>query len=168
MPAQDINSVQELLEYIMNELQSRRTRLEEIIAGGETPSEEDLTIGGPDRDNPLSQIWATIIGRIEDVPPEIANDDARLTGYLNRLVFEEIGRIGQEIEDAGGWAQWVEDNYPDPEEDEDEDDTEDEGTDSIADLIRQAAEDAREREGEIPEDHGCCRTGDCGRGQCAE
>ena len=88
-----IDSVEDLIRYFRGLI----PRWQEIINAG-TPSEEELTIGGPDRDSPFAQIYATIIGRISDIPPEIAGDDNRLTSALNRIIFEErkITRIFNE------------------------------------------------------------------------
>ena len=141
-----IDSVEDLIRYF----RALVPRWQEIISGG-TPSEEELTIDGPDRDSPFAQIYATIIGRISDIPPEIAGDDNRLTSALNRIIFEEIGRIGQEIEDAGGWAEWVEANYPDPEEEE-EDQEEEEDPENSDDAYRAVLEEIREAQGGLSEE----------------
>ena len=110
---QTIDSLQYLVAYFLSQI----GRLEEIMAGG-TPSEEDLTIGGADRDSPMAQIWASIIGRANDIPPEIASDDMRLQGALRRLILEELTRIGQEIEEAGGWDALEQNGFYDEEEEE--------------------------------------------------
>lgn len=96
-----IRSAEEFLRY----LRSQVDRFAEIMQGG-TPSEEELVIGGVDRDSPLAQIYASIIGRANDVPPELLQDDAR----LNNLILNEIAAIGRAIQGAGGWEAWAEAN----------------------------------------------------------
>lgn len=96
-----IRSAEEFLRYLISQVD----RFSEIMAG-DTPSEQELVIGGVDRDSPLAQIYATIIGRANDVPPEILQDEAR----LNNLILNEIAAIGRAIQGAGGWEAWAEAN----------------------------------------------------------
>jgi hypothetical protein len=96
-----IKSAEEFLRYLISQVD----RFAEIMQGG-TPGEEDLVIGGVDRDSPLAQIYASIIGRANDVPPELLQDDAR----LNNLILNEIAAIGRAIQGAGGWEAWAEAN----------------------------------------------------------
>ena len=88
-----------LLEYLRS---VGREDLSDIMAGG-TPGEYDLTIDGPDRDSPLAQIYASIIGRAEGVDPAVLDDEAGRTGFINT----GIGEVAQQIENAGGWDQWL-------------------------------------------------------------
>ena len=61
---QDARTFQEFTGALLESI----PKLQELLAG-RTPGDEDLTIGGADRDSPMAQIWASIIGRANDIPP---------------------------------------------------------------------------------------------------
>ena len=98
-----ISSVQELVRYFLTEI----PRIQEIISGG-TPSDDELVIGGADRDSAFAQIWASIIGRANDIPPEIMSDVSRSEAAIRQLLLEEITRVNQEVNEAGSWDAWAE------------------------------------------------------------
>jgi len=72
------------------------------IMGGGTPGENDLVIDGPDRDSPLAQIYASIIGRAEGVDPVVLQDE-----QMRVLNNSGIGAVAEQIAAAGGWDQWL-------------------------------------------------------------
>ena len=89
------------LEYLRSQGVSD---LSEIMSAG-TPGEYDLTaLEGIDRDSPLAQIYASIIGRAEDVDPRILADEQG----RNTFIETGIGEVAQQIADAGGFNEWLE------------------------------------------------------------
>jgi hypothetical protein len=88
-----------LLEYL------RSVGVEDLsdIMGGGTPGEYDLTIDGPNRDSPLAQIYASIIGPAEGVDPSVLADEQGRTGFINT----GMGEVAQQIADAGGYENWL-------------------------------------------------------------
>lgn len=86
------------LEYLRSQGVSD---ISEIINGG-TPGENDLVIGGPDRDSPLAQIYASIIGRAEGVDPAVLQDE-----QMRVLNNSGLGAVAEQIAAAGGYENWL-------------------------------------------------------------
>ena len=86
------------LEYLRSQGVSD---ISEIMGGG-TPGENDLVIDGPDRDSPLAQIYASIIGRAEGVDPAVLTDE-----QMRVLNNSGIGVIAEQIDAAGGYDEWL-------------------------------------------------------------
>ena len=90
-------------------LKKEADRVFQAIANG-TLGEEDFSVdseGNPiDRDSPLAQIYQTIIGRANDIPPEILQDATKAEAAFQRIFFGEVARIQGEINNAGGFEQW--------------------------------------------------------------
>ena len=77
------------------------TDISEIMGGG-TPGENDLVIDGADRDSPLAQIYASIIGRAEGVDPAVLQDE-----QMRVLNNSGIGAVAEQIAAAGGYDNWL-------------------------------------------------------------
>lgn len=93
-------NIEKFLEYLRS---AGVGEISEIMSGG-TPGVYDLTIDGADRDNPLAQVYASIIGRAEDVSPDVLADERGLTRFINT----EIGQIADQIAQAGSYEAWLE------------------------------------------------------------
>ena len=65
--------------------------------GAELPEFNDM------QEDTFQMILDSILGRAEDIPPEIREDPERVQQYLN----EQLGIIGRQIADAGGYEQWL-------------------------------------------------------------
>ena len=87
------------LEYLRSQGVSD---LSEIMSAG-TPGEYDLTIDGADRDSPLAQVYASIIGRAEDVDPTVLADERGRTDFINA----NLGEVLRELEQAENYEAWL-------------------------------------------------------------
>jgi hypothetical protein len=107
------------LEYLRSQGVSD---LSEIMSAG-TPGEYDLTIDGADRDSPLAQVYASIIGRAEDVDPTVLADERGRTDFINA----NLGEVLRELEQAENYEEWLASQQ------------QEEGT-SISDIVEGATE----------------------------